>query len=297
MKNKHKIVIRFHSGLANRMFQYAYYLYLQQQGYEVRMDCTSYRIFHAHEHVEWQRIFPNATMEEASSLLIHRYGGGGDLFSRARRHIPYASQVWRKRKENPAFRLPTEEELRKRPYIIGFFQRADMVAQVEERIRKDFQFTPFEPNTACAELAQQFAHEESVAIHIRKGKDYASLSWFHNTCSEAYYAHAIDYMKQHLHHPRFYVFADNPAWAKQHLPEECECIGTGITTGWGNHFDMQLMSCCQHNIIANSTYSWWSAYLNPNPQKCVILPNYWFNPEMYPEPDDALQADGWISLD
>lgn len=296
MSRPKDIVIRFRSGLANRMFQYAYYLYLRQKGYNVWMDSTSYRVSHAHEQVEWQRIFPNATIEEAPSWLINRYGGGSDLLSKVRRHIPHASQVWW-RMEDPTFRLPTEEELHKRPYLIGFFQRTDMVAQVAERIRKDFQFAPFEPHTPYAELAQQLANEESVAIHVRKAKDYTSLPCFHNTCSEAYYAHAINHMKQHLQHPRFYVFTDNPTWVKQHLPEECECIGTGITSGWGNHFDMQLMSCCQHNIIANSTYSWWGAFLNSNPDKRVIMPSHWFNPELYPDPEDALQAEGWVSLD
>lgn len=296
MSLKHKIVIRLHSGLANRMFQYAYYLYLQQKGYDVRMDSKSYRIFHVHEDVDWQRIFPHAKMREASAWTIKRYGGGSDLISKVRRHVPHASQVWWRMK-NPTFRLPTEEELRKRPYIIGFFQRADMVEQVEERIRKDLQYVPFEPNSPYAELAQKLASEESVAIHVRKGKDYSVLPYFHNTCPESYYAHAIEYMKQHLKSPRFYVFTENPEWVKQHLPGDYECIGTGITSGWGNHFDMQLMSCCKHNIIANSTYSWWGAYLNPNLDKIVILPKYWFNPKLYPDPEDALQAKGWISLD
>ena len=296
MNIKHKIVIRLHSGLANRMFQYAYYLYLQQKGYKARMDSSSYRIFHAHEKVDWQRIFPNAKIEEASAWTIKYYGGGSDLISRVRRHVPQASRVcWRMK--NSTFRLPTEEELRKRPSILGFFQRAYMVEQLEERIRKDLQFVPFEPNSPYAELAQKLAGEESVAIHVRKVKDYSALTYFHNTCPESYFIHAIEYMKQHLKDPRFYVFTDNPEWVKKHLPEYCECIGTGITTGWGNHFDMQLMSICKHNIIANSTYSWWGAYLNPNPDKLVIIPSHWFNPQLYPDPEDALLAKGWISLD
>ena len=82
-----------------------------------------------------------------------------------------------------------------------------------------------------------------------------------------------------------------------HLPKECEWAGNSVTSGWGSHYDMQLMSCCQHNIIANSTYSWWAAFLNPNPHKIVIMPNHWFNLQLYPEPETALQAKGWVSLD
>lgn len=296
MNDKPDIVIRLHSGLANRMFQYAFYLYLQKKGYNVWVDKTSFRKIHAHERVEWERIFPKAIMEEAATSLNFNYGGGSDILSKIRRRIPHASRVWWRMKD-PTFRIPTEDELKKRPYLIGFFQRAEMVEEVAERIHKDFQFAPFESHSPHAELAQRLAQEESVAIHIRKANDYTSLPWFEDTCTEAYYAHAIDYMKQHLQNPRFFVFADNPQWAKDHLPKECEWAGNSVTFGWGSHYDMQLMSCCQHNIIANSTYSWWAAFLNPNPHKIVIMPSHWFNPQLYPEPETALQAKGWVSLD
>ena len=296
MNNQQDIIIRLHSGLANRMFQYAFYLYLQAKGYQVWVDDTSFKKIHAHEQVEWNRIFHQAIMKGASPSLIFKYGGGNDIFSKLRRRIPHASSVWWRMKD-PTFRIPTKEELHKRPYLIGFFQRADMVEQVSERIRKDFRFTPFEPHSSHAKFAQQLICEESVAIHIRKAHDYTSLPWFKNTCNASYYTHAITYMRQHLNNPRFFVFTDNPQWAKEHLPKECEWVGNTVTSGWGSHFDMQLMSCCKHNIIANSTYSWWAAFLNPNPNKTVVMPSHWFNPELYPEPEDALQVKGWISLD
>lgn len=296
MNDKPDIVIRLHSGLANRMFQYAYYLYLQTKGYRVWVDHTSFRQIHAHEQVEWNRIFPKALMREAAPNLLFHYGGGSDILSKIRRRIPHASRVWWRMKD-PTFRIPTEEELNKHPYLIGFFQRAEMVEQVADRLHEVFQFEPFESNTKNAALAQQFAHEESVAIHIRKAKDYTSLPWFEDTCTATYYIHAIAYMKQHLQHPRFYVFADNFTWAKEHLPKECEWVEGNTSAGWGSHFDMQLMSCCKHNIIANSTYSWWAAFLNQNPNKQVVMPSHWFNPQLYPEPETALQAKGWISLD
>ena len=296
MNKKPDIVIRIHSGLANRMFQYAFYLYLQKKGYQVWVDNTSFRQIHAHEQVEWNRISPQAVMNEAAPSLIFNYGGGSDILSKLRRRIPHASRVWWRIKD-PTFRIPTEDELNQRPYLIGFFQRVDMVEQVAERIKKDFLFKPFDSNTKNAELAQRLSQEESVAIHIRKANDYTSLPWFEDTCTAAYYTHAITYMKQHLQNPRFYVFADNFTWAKEHLPQECEWMEYNALAGWGSHFDLQLMSCCRHNIIANSTYSWWAAFLNPNPDKIVIMPNHWFNPQFYPEPETALQAKGWVSLD
>lgn len=296
MTKKPDIVIRLHSGLANRMFQYAFYLYLQKKGYRVWVDDKSFRKFHPHEHVEWNRIFPRATMEEAPSSLIFRYGGGNDILSKIGRRIPYVSRVWWRMKE-PTFRLPDDKELIRTPYLIGYFQRADMVEKVKENIHKDFQFTPFEENSRNAVLAKEMAQVESVGIHIRKSQDYTTLPWFENTCTGNYYVHAITYMKQHLNNPRFFVFADNMAWAKEHLPSECIWVEGNSYAGWGNHFDMQLMSCCKHNIIANSTYSWWAAFLNPNPGKKVIMPSHWFNPQLYPASENALQTKGWMMLD
>ena len=139
MNKKPDIVIRIHSGLANRMFQYAFYLYLQKKGYQVWVDNTSFRQIHAHEQVEWKRIFPQAVMKEAAPSLIFNYGGGSDILSKLRRRIPHASRVWWRIKD-PTFRIPTEEELNKCPYLIGFFQLVDLVEQVAERIKKDFLF-------------------------------------------------------------------------------------------------------------------------------------------------------------
>lgn len=296
MKEKPDIVIRLHSGLANRMFQYAFYLYLQKKGYRVWVDDRNFRIIHAHEQVDWQHIFPQATMMEAPKRIIFHYGGGGDVFSKVRRNIPHASRVWWRIKD-PTFRIPNKDELKERPYLIGYFQRADMVEEVEEQLRQDFLFAPFTPNTKNEEWATLMAQEESVGIHIRKAHDYTSLPWFENTCTAEYYAHAIDYMKQHLKNPRFFLFADDLTWAKKHLPEGCEWVEGNPTSGWGSHFDLQLMSCCKHNIIANSTYSWWAAFLNQNPNKQVVMPAHWFNPKLYPQPDNALQAKGWGMLD
>lgn len=80
-------------------------------------------------------------------------------------------------------------------------------------------------------------------------------------------------MKEKLQHPKFYVFTDNVDWVKENFQEiEYTLLKGNPADGYGNHFDMQLMSLCKHNIISNSTYSWWSAFLNQNPGKVVIAP-------------------------
>lgn len=71
--------------------------------------------------------------------------------------------------------------------------------------------------------------------------------------------------------PKFYVFTDNPDWVRENFKDiEYTLVEGNPASGWGSHFDMQLMSVCKHNIISNSTYSWWSAFLNAHPQKIVV---------------------------
>lgn len=122
-------------------------------------------------------------------------------------------------------------------------------------------------------LEKEIEECESVAIHVRKGKNYQSYIWYQNTCSMDYYRKTILQMKEKLQHPKFYVFTDNVDWVKENFQEiEYTLLKGNPADGYGNHFDMQLMSLCKHNIISNSTYSWWSAFLNQNPGKVVIAP-------------------------
>ncbi len=99
-----------------------------------------------------------------------------------------------------------------------------------------------------------------------------------NLCGADYYMAAIDYIKAHVDHPVFYVFTDNPSWLKDNMPAfDYTLVDWNEVSGKRSFRDMQLMSCAKHNIIGNSTYSWWGAWLNPHPDKIVIAPDRFFN--------------------
>lgn len=145
---------------------------------------------------------------------------------------------------------------------------------------------------------EEMQNSESVAIHVRKGMDYQSRIWYQNTCPVAYYKKAIGRIKKEIDHPKFYVFADNHEWVKEHFRDfDYTLIEGNPTSGCGAHFDMQLMSCCKHAIVSNSTYGWWGAYLNDSRDRMVILPEIWFNPQSCEDYTSAkLLCKGWISL-
>lgn len=270
-----KIIVNMACGLANRMFQYTYYLFLKGKGYNVEVDFYQSAKL-AHEKVAWNEVFPKAKIVQASSWEVLKLGGSSDLISKIRRkYLPLFSGVVNM---PTAFDVELPEEGKKDKYIIGVFQNAEMVEAVEDEVKCCFEFQPF-VDERNRKLEEEMLNCESVAIHVRKGKDYMQRVWYQNTCPVEYYKKAIGLIKTKVHNPKFYVFTDNPEWVRENFKGmEYGLVEGNPASGWGSHFDMQLMSKCKHNIISNSTYSWWSAFLNAYPKKIVIGPKIWFSP-------------------
>lgn len=274
--NKMKIIVNMACGLANRMFQYSYYLYLKKKGYDVSVD-----YYHsaklAHENVPWNDIFPNAEITQASKLKVFMLGGGSDILSKIRRRfLPSFTGVIN---TSGAFEICDIDIKKNNQYLIGVFLNADVIQTVSNEVKSCFTFKPFEDERNI-QFQKQMNDCNSVAIHVRKGKDYQTRIWYKDTCSMEYYNKAIEIVREKVDNPRFYVFTDNPQWVKEHFKGiDYTLVEGNPAVGYGCQFDMQLMSYCKHNIISNSTYSWWSAFLNNNEEKIVIIPEIWFNPK------------------
>ena len=115
-----------------------------------------------------------------------------------------------------------------------------------------------------------------MAIHVRRG-DYINdkkTSLVHNVCDLNYYERAIDVIKAQVNNPTFFVFSDDIEWAGENLPVNPNARYVSNLEG-EDYEELILMSMCEHNIIANSTFSWWGAWLNQNPNKIVIAPKQW----------------------
>ena len=288
------IIVNMACGLANRMFQYTYYLYLKSKGYNAHVDF--YRTAKlSHENVDWERIFPSAYLPQTSFWKVQWLGGGSDVLCKVRRrYLPFTHKVVQMPTAFDA-QLPTEKECDQ--YIMGVFQNAKMADAVKVDVQSAFTFIPFKEGRN-ADLMHEMQNAESVAIHVRKGADYASRIWYQNTCPIKYYEDAVKLMQEKLESPRFYVFTDNPDWVRKNLDGfDYTLVEGNPPAGWGSHFDMQLMSYCKHNIISNSTYAWWAAFLNKNAEKIVVCPHIWFNPLSCEEhTSDRVLCEGWIAL-
>ena len=181
-------------------------------------------------------------------------------------------------------------------YVIGYWQTELYFAQIADIIRADFQLA--EPFSADRQiLLSQIQGSNAVSVHVRRG-DYVSnpaANAVHGTCSPAWYGRAMDRMAQVQENTKFFVFSDDPVWAKANLPQGPQMVFVEQQKDGRDHQDMHLMAACQHHIIANSSFSWWGAWLNPNPQKRVIAPSRWFNES--PNDTKDLIPVGWERLD
>ncbi len=171
-------------------------------------------------------------------------------------------------------------------YLEGYWQHYRYFDDYRDLLCKEFQLKEEFISAPCRRLIEQGLSEDSVAVHIRRG-DYEA-AW---VLKEDYYHKAFAFMNEKLENPRYYIFCEDISYAKEHYGYLPKAI---FVTGEFSLSDIEefwFMSKCRHQIIANSTFSWWAAYLNANPEKLVAAPEYmYWNRDYYPENWHVLQA-------
>lgn len=154
-------------------------------------------------------------------------------------------------------------------YLEGYWQHYLYFDSYRDLLCKEFQLKEEFISESCRRLINQVQSEDSVAVHIRRG-DY-EVSWVLN---DSYYHEAFAFMNDKLKNPRYYIFCEDIPYIKEHYGYLADAV---FVTGSFSLSDMEefwLMSKCSHQIIANSTFSWWAAYLNTNPKKLIVAPEY-----------------------
>jgi hypothetical protein len=180
-------------------------------------------------------------------------------------------------------------------YISGFWQSEKYFSDYADVIRKDFTFAEPASGQNLTWL-EQIKSYNSISVHIRRG-DYVSvekINQIHGTCDLDYYERAIALIASKTEEPVFFFFSDDIEWVKANLTTNYPVHYIDNNTGETAHQDMRLMSNCKHHIIANSSFSWWGAWLNPDPGKVVIAPKRWMSNVEVNQTD--LIPDSWITL-
>jgi len=170
-------------------------------------------------------------------------------------------------------------------YLSGYWQSEQYFASSADAIRRDFSLkSPMSPARQNV-LARIDAATAPVSIHVRRG-DYVtnpSANAVHGTCEPSWYHEAMRSMLDRVGDASFFVFSDEPQWARDNLQSSHPMVFIEPQNDGRDGEDMHLMAACQAHIIANSSFSWWGAWLNPRPDKHVIAPRQWFRA---PDKDD-----------
>lgn len=249
-------IISFSSGLGNQIFQYYFYLHLKAQypkdtiwGYYDKQWLKS------HDGLIIDKVFKIDLPK--SNKLIWFYG---TLLRIIYKYL------------NIGVCKDDYRDIERIMYI-GFWQDLKYLSQNN---------LSFKINTQSLDknnlhIINSIKKTNSVAIHIRRG-DYQLPQYrniFGNVCSIDYYQNAINIINKKINQPTFFVFSDDIVWVKENIPYLNNAHFIDFNTGKKSYMDMYLMSLCQHNIIANSTFSYFGAYFNKNINKTVIYPSKW----------------------
>lgn len=179
---------------------------------------------------------------------------------------------------------PMDVERSDSVFYDGYWQNEDYFKQVRNRVLEVFQFPDIQ-NPLNRQLAEKIVSVNSVSCHVRRGDYLKNMNMC--MCTPEYYERAINKIKQLTAPKLFCIFSDDIEWCKQQIGPLCqgvEVVYVDWNKGENSYRDMQLMSLCKHNIIANSSFSWWGAWLNPNPKQIVISPNRWMSEDIVNEP-------------
>ena len=179
-------------------------------------------------------------------------------------------------------------------YMAGTWASANYFEEYSDAIRRQFTLaqTPDEENQR---MLDKIASQNAIGVHVRRG-DYVSVpetSQRHGLCGLDYYQRAFQYLTDHVSNPAVFIFSDDPAWVRENLCFPCPTTFVTHNVGNKNYLDLQLMAACRHFIIANSTFSWWGAWLSAADGKIVVAPKRW---TVDPKGTDDPVLSHWVRL-
>ena len=293
------IIVKLIGGLGNQMFQYAMARRIAYvHNVPLKLDITGFNNYNKRDTPRTYELKHLNIIEDfASKTEIDKFktkkGFAGLISSFKKNSRPYYKRAYI-REKSKSFD-PNMLQVSINAYLEGYWTSEKYFSDIEDLIRREFT-VKHKPDTINEQLAQTIRVFEAVSLHVRRG-DYVSnpqANRFHGLCSLEYYYKGIDMLVEKLENPHFFVFSDDPKWAKKNLNIEFPAKFVTHNGPEKNYEDLRLMSLCKHNIIANSTFSWWGALLNKNPEKIVIAPKKWFNNEDIDTRD--VIPESWVRL-
>jgi hypothetical protein len=267
------VIVKLAGGLGNQMFQYAFGKTIaHRQADLLKLDMS----FFDEQTLRRFELGDFDIQAEAAEARQTAQVRGRGLIRRLTNTISGGASIkWVREK---GFEFDSSMSLLQgNLYLDGYWQSEKYFDSIADVIRREF--TLKEKRGHVSRVAKVISGAaNAVSLHVRRG-DYVenqSTNAFHGTCPLEYYSNAVALIKSRFGDAHIFVFSDEPVWARENLG-----LAAPVTVVSDGDLrpaeEMHLMSCCQHHIIANSTFSWWGAWLNEHPEKMVIAPKRWFS--------------------
>ncbi len=290
-------IIRMSGGLERQMFQYALYMKLTSMGREVKFDdINEYQDNRTRPIMlsVFDIIYPRATWDE-----INRYTDGSTLIKDRIRKLIFGKKtnIYREQGFYDPKVLENEDI-----YLDGKFMSQKYFEDILPEVKKTYTFPPVEYIRIAPRANENFliyydeiTRSNAVGLHIRRSDSRYNEELYENICTSEYYISAVKYISERVKDTKFFVFSNEPKWIKNWLRDIIKGLITPDMTNddirklrdrfilieandeYTSYLDMFLLSKCKHNILSNSSFSWWGAWINDNPDKIVIAPNTWLN--------------------
>ncbi len=288
------IIIQVAGGLGNQLQQYALYRKFVRMGKEARLDLSWFDKEKEEKAAATQRnlelayfdrlVYETCTREERESLI-----GSEKMAGKLRRKLLPGTVHWFHEDKLYHPEILNFENM----YLSGYFACEKYYADILYDLREKIQF-PKSDNPLNHQMAQEMKERASVSVHIRRG-DYLNdenKALFGNICTDEYYQRAMEMIKEEVEDAHFYLFSDDIPYAADKY-QGPEYTVVNINHGRDSFYDMWLMSCCKHNICANSTFSFWGARLNGNDRKIMIRPTIHKNTQTFHKKEMEELWQGW----
>lgn len=278
-------LITLSGGLGNQMFQYAFYLSQAALHPHVYMTRRKLRTIPDHNGFELESVFgihlPEDTLKiEALTSL--------PVAGKIALHVLFPHKYRERLQYNPTANRKVFDKSVLGTRYVGYWQSEGYFSRVKQQVLEAFRFDEARISDRTLALANDIRSnpQKFVAVHVRLG-DYCLYPDLNQICTPEYYREALERISQMRPDARLLLFSDEPDAATEILGRDVQVVDWNKgTDSWQ---DMFLMSLCHGLVMANSSFSWWSGYLNPHPEKFVLLPARWNVRETSPE----VAAEGW----
>ncbi|MCL5798059.1 MAG: alpha-1,2-fucosyltransferase [Patescibacteria group bacterium] len=289
------IITRLIGGLGNQMFQYAAGRRLAHaRGTVLKLDIVGFEVYKLRKYeLEYFRI--NSEIAQNKELDVYKSARSKGLLRFVYKLVPsrgpkvnfYSEKSFNFNKE--VLKLPENA------YLTGYWQSEKYFKDIEKIIRREFEFKT-RPDRENNLLLKKIRSVNSISIHVRRGDlvTNRSTNKYHGVCPISYYLTALKIISEKVKNPHLFIFSDDIPWVRRNFKLKLPVYFVENNQGDHSYEDLRLMQNCKHNIIANSTFSWWAAWLNPNKGKTIVAPKKWFN-EKSIDTSDLIPED-WIKI-